>query len=332
MGGNAFKGKCSRLSANRFYDVRDNIMDLLRQKIPEARSKAIESYKAKSSFGDLDILIESGLESSDKFVEAISPIESIKNGPVVSCLIETDLEDYFQVDLIKTKSDSFDFAFNYFSNNDLGNLLGRISHAMGVKFGHDGLWYIIREGTYKFSEICLTKDFNEALDFLMLPRILYTSSFDTLEDIFRFVSSSTFFNPEYFPLEHRSHAARIRDRKRPTYTKFLKWIQTQDKLRHCPIKKDKKEWLPYIFSCFPDFKQEYESALETIRKKKEVKEKFNGKIVMRLTGLVNKELGRFMQHIRSSFKTVDKLDDFMLNHNSDEIEKFISQTYEEYIK
>ncbi|MFX7063789.1 hypothetical protein ABTH87_19220, partial [Acinetobacter baumannii] len=75
----------------------------------------------------------------------------------------------FQVDLIKTANTSFDFAARYFGLNDFGNLIGRIAHQFGAKFGHLGLLYPIRDvrnNSHLIAEICITSDFSEALDLL----------------------------------------------------------------------------------------------------------------------------------------------------------------------
>lgn len=41
-------------------------------------------------------------------------------------------------------NEHFNTSLEYLNWNDLGNLIGRIAHKFGLKYGHKGLLYIIK--------------------------------------------------------------------------------------------------------------------------------------------------------------------------------------------
>ena len=225
-----------------------------------------------------------------------------KNGCCYSVLYEYK-DKKFQVDFILEKEKNFEFAKHYFDYNDLGNLIGRVAHKAGFKFGHDGLWYCIREGNYKVGDICLTKDFSTALRFLGFDVGSYQYGFNSLEDIFEFVTLNPYFDPASYDLNNRSRYARIRDKKRPTYQKFLKWVEYK-KLQAKPSL-DKSSWLEKADNWFLDFKSERSALLAKLERKREIKSKFNGDIIKAITSLEGKDLGRFISEFkqRSDFET-----------------------------
>ena len=207
-----------------------------------------------------------------------------------------------QVDLIGQSPDTFEFTLKYLAWNDLGNLVGRLYHKMGLKFGHDGLWMPLRDGTHEHANILLTRDFDEALRFMDYNPVIFRAGFADLEDIFNFVATNGRFNADIFKLENRNTIAKTRERKRKTYMAFLKWIEDKDRLAKFDWPKDKSVWLSRIFLHFPHATKEYDEAMSELRLNREAKELFNGNIVRELTGLQDKELGYFMKFIREDLK------------------------------
>lgn len=191
----------------------------------------IKSYSAKDSFGDLDIVASKNSKSNEAIqavFEALSATHISRNSDVISYRVPVEdntkwfgSTSFFQVDLIFIDEEDLEFAKNYFAFNDLGNLIGRIAHAMGFKFGHEGLWYVVRKGTHVLENIKVSSNFGASLTFLGFDAERYLEGFETAEDIYRYVADSAFFNPDIFLLHNRNHAARTRDSKRKTYTGFL---------------------------------------------------------------------------------------------------------------
>lgn len=330
MGGNALSKPSVRLARADYLEKERWAVTTLQAEAPRSLVEAIPAYASKETFGDLDILISTGELEPMVAAEALSAEEVVRNGPVTSLGVWTS-GGLFQVDLIYIDKDSFGYAHNYFSYNDLGNLVGRVAHKMGLSHKHNGLYFPVRDGDYKFKEICLTKDYLLALEFLGFSPDVFQRGFNTLEDIFKYVVDSDFFSKEIYLLENRNYASRVRDRKRHTYHEFLKWMELNPRVDY-KYPQDKSTWMDYIFLYFPDFAQEYEGALRELAKIKEVKEKFNGTWVYSLTGAQGKELGALMARFKSSFPDHTDMVEYLLTQPQSEIAFRVRRTHAELQK
>jgi hypothetical protein len=276
------------------------------------RCQPVAAYRQKPDFGDLDLLVESTLFehiTSEQLVAALKPTYQgempwIKNGPVLSIGLPLEDGGCLQADLISTPTVSFDFTAGYFAWNDLGNLVGRVAHKMGLKFGHDGLWLPVRDGTHQFFEVLVTRDFRAALRFLGYDDASWQEGFDSLEQIYAFVAAGSRFNADLYPLENRNHTARVRDRKRPVYMGFLNWIDQQQDLNAFQWNSDKSTYLNDIFAAFPASEADYQASLQALAKSQRDKARFNGRVVTDLTGLQGKDLGHFMGQFKNEHATM----------------------------
>lgn len=297
MGGNALvMTKTRRYSADEYFQLKDRVIETLQAILPDARIEDVKAYGQKPDFGDLDIVVEN-MDAKNRLYPALSALgieDIVKNGPVWSLGW-----DDFQVDLLFQPPQDYNFACNYFAYNDLGNLIGRIARRLDLKFGHDGLAYTLREGDYKIADITLTKDFDSALNYLGLSSERYKQGFETLDEIFEFVTTSPYFDHESFMLHNRSHKARVRDAKRPNYKAFLEYAANLA-LEKEPIRLSKEVSLEKAKTAFPEFATELEKVLALHERKKDMKRKFNGDVVFQLTDLSGKALGLFMAFLRNS--------------------------------
>lgn len=306
MGGNALKTCITRrYNADEYYAIEDDVVCKLHNLFPTSDISPIKAYAKKESFGDLDVLIVSDklpVDWVDMVVNKFDTKESVKNGNVLSFEYRQ-----FQVDLIVTPSEEFQSSVSYFAYNDLGNLLGRVAHSMGLKLGHDGLSYNWRIDTYQFKNIVLLTDFKDILPVLGYSYERYAEGFDTLEDIFKFVVSSDFFNKDIYLLNNRNHTSRIRDAKRKTYMDFLTWLENYEekdsqKSNGAIIKEYGKDtWLPYLFDNIEGFKETYDEVMVEWNQAVLFKSKYNGGLVMQWTGLSCRELGDFMKWHKSNY-------------------------------
>ncbi len=336
MGGNALSSTSVRLTNKNYERVAVNCVGILQALYPQSRMKAIESYRSKSDHGDLDILITS--EGFDPFKAAVplEAVEVVRNGPVTSMgvLVRPEVAqldgNVFQVDLITIPAVAFDYAFAYFSFNDLGNLIGRTAHAAGLTHRHDGLWYYFRDEDHKFREILLTRDYSAALTFLGYDAERFTAGFDTLEDIFLYVTGSAYFNRSIFLLENRNATARVRDRKRKTYTKFLQYCEVHPELPAFQYPENKLDWMPLIAAHFPHFTFEYDQAVADLAEMRAVKAKFNGSLVSVWTGFEGKKLGEFMAVWRQRFASSEELRLFVLGHDQDDLRQEVALLAESF--
>lgn len=316
MGGNALKEfGAQRLPTARVNQIAAEVLDVLTVlKGGPHFAQTIESYRAKPDHGDLDIVLSQRARenlSPQQLVQALSTalqvptMPFVANGPVLSFGYPL-AEGVFQVDLIFVPDATLDFAVKYFAWNDLGNLIGRVAHKMGLSFGHQGLLLPMRDGNNLFATLTLTTDFAQALTFLGFDYDRWLRGFDQVEDIYEFVVGGHGFNAEIYLLENRNHTARVRDRKRPTYTGFLTWLEHQTDLRAFNWTGDKDRWLPLVFDGFPHVKAEYDAARAGMARKKEVSLKYGGLLISRVTGLSGKDLGVFKRKFELSLGTEEQ--------------------------
>lgn len=241
-----------------------------------------------------------------KFIEQhLQTKRLVKNGNVISFEFSKH-----QIDLILTPEKYYQSSLNYFAYNDLGNLVGRIAHKLGFKYGHKGLVYVLREGDKVIGEIEVTQDQNEIMKFLGFDSV--KTEFETLEEIFEYVSSSKYFDPDIYLLHNRNHVSRVRDAKRETYNKFLKWCEEHPEKKKYTFDEAVKEYFKMVrleeaFYLFVGFGKTYDILIKENEYNKKVKALFNGEIVSKLTGLSGKELGAFMKYVKEDLRTEGRL-------------------------
>lgn len=264
----------------------------LEESFTEYKFVVIPAYKEKETFGDMDILycpkVHDLGKISSKFIHTnFLPNEVVVNG---SCMSFDQYE--FQIDLIYSSTEEFDYALAYFSWQDMGNLCGKLARRFGMKHGHDGLFLPIRDGDYLVTELLLTRDIRKTYEFLKLDADKAENGFNNLDEIFEFVSSSPYYDPELYKLENLNTIAKTRDRKRETYRKFLEFGEnyTGPVLQMNP---DKKAYINQVLKFFGK-EEEFLEIMRTVVLGQKAKEIFNGQVVSDITGLVGKELGMFM--------------------------------------
>lgn len=268
-------------------------------------------YKNKESFGDMDILVESdNLPPNWKqlVIETfnLQPEQTHSNGNVFSIMYKN-----FQIDLICMQHKYFNSAYYYYAYNDLGNLLGRITHKMGIKFGHKGLSLIIRPKDFKdhvIGEVELSQNFEDALKIIGVSPEEYDKGFDDIEDIFKYVSSSPYFNSDIYLLDNRNAVSRVRDKKRQTYNKFLEWCESQkDTLPRFDFGNVtekggyslREPWYSdIVLKYFPEAEEKVNALIEEYELNQKLAEKLSGGIVMKVTGIEGKELGVLYKKVK----------------------------------
>jgi hypothetical protein len=341
MGGKALQTGSVRLPAARYREVERALVALLRARFAALRIEAIVAYADKPDFGDLDLLVADGPGyDAAALAAALGALEVVANGDVTSVGVPLP-EGVFQVDLIRIAPASFDFAARYFGYNDMGNLIGRVAHQFGAKFGHLGLLYQIRDpdnAGQLIAQVSITDDFAGALTLLGYDAARYQAlhaagALRTLDDIFAFVVSSPYVNKAIYLLDERSHKARIRDAKRPTYQAFLRWLDaraapalpayawgapgTALRAAQCDA------FLQAAFARFPPFRERHAHALAQAARARQLKLNFNGALVARLTGLTGPRLGDLMTRLREGFGDQAGFESFILGAGSDAIEERI---------
>lgn len=320
MGGTAFGFTADRFTTVEFNEVATVIATSLVDHSDkfEKMPQPILSYRQKETHGDMD-LVYSG--NPDILMEILYENNIItdhkRNGPVTSMLFPYGGRK-FQLDFINVSPESHNFAFNYFCWNDLGNLIGRLAHRIGLKFAFTGLWYVCRDknNTKILGEILLTNDFDAALTYLDLNAARFHQGFDSLEEIFEFVVESKYYDYESVDIERRNNVARTRDKKRSTYNAYLKWLKKQGLDCYNLALPPKYTFLRQHIERFPHLGAKINELEEKERRNMTIKTKFNGDIVSEVTGLTGKELGQFMSHCKNQtwFQLVEDLTEVEIRH------------------
>lgn len=306
MGGHALKNyTTNRICRTQYDDLEDRVQFHIDFLFGSGAFRPIRFYHSKPDFGDMDfVLVTDRTNWKDRIIDHFGLDDSryVSNGPVLSIGI-----DNFQIDVIHHSVDFADFAVCYYSFQDLGNLLGRIYHKLGMKLGHDGLWLVVRSPDSEnriLDDILLTRDWDTVLDILGVDAYTYWNGFDTLEDIFEYVISSPWFDPDIFLLHNRNHTSRVRDRKRTTYNQFLNHIQGRSgsyqfetASSHGGHSIREPYYSQIVLDRFPWVEDRVSELLERDQFNTQFKTVYNGSIVMELTGLSGKELGHFMNQM-----------------------------------
>lgn len=306
MGGKALKNCTTRrFDSAEYFVIAEKVVKILQDELTvpwhTREIEVVKSYRNKPSHGDLDVIVSSEHLPAN-WVELVTAAfnskEVVRNGDVTSFEY-----DEFQVDVIMTNPETFKEACHYFAYNDLGNLMGKLTRALGVKYGHDGLWYTYVDGTESIGSIKLAYDPVVVFDLLGLDYTRWLDGFDDLEDIFEYVATSKYFTPKVYQLAELNHAGRTRDKKRDTYNKFLAWCEGWTGPVY-EFETDKAKYLPMLFAEFNggafwcNFREDWFALRHKMLDKRLYANKFNGHFVSRLTGLCNAPLGEFMVKIK----------------------------------
>lgn len=328
MGGNALKNiETRRYQKYEYFELFKEIHLLYNNSLIHNAFAFVllPSYENKETFGDMDILINTEYIKKDlkRIKEIFKPNEVYNNGNVISF-------DYkqLQIDFIFMRDEYFNSSLNYYSYNDLGNLMGRVANNLGTKYGHAGLIKKLysEDRTKILDEVHISNDTEKIFDFLGFDYSKYKEGFIELEDIFNYVISSQFFSKELFAYENLDHQNRTRNRKRKTYQSFLDYIENNEIKNNFSYEGNRSFALSRIDFYFPEVMiyKRIELAKEREKIKERIKEKFNGSIVSNLTKLEGSELGKFIQLFKAS---KESFDEYILNTNFENIKDDIILLY-----
>jgi len=308
VGGNALKRYATKRLNKDDYDIVVKEFSDIFETTFGFRPVEILAYKNKETFGDADLLLDSNKlpqfwkEDLRKTFQLTNDTY-FPNGDVTSVGFKN-----FQIDLISTSNIAA--SFFYFSYNDLGNLLGRLSKKLGAKLGHNGLSIVVRHNDrsdHVLKEIHLTDNVEEMLDFVGVDYDRYLQGFDDLEDIFNFVISSKWFNRDIYLFDNRNSINRRRDKKRATYNGFLKFLEDTSPTNNHTFTKvherggysiEHEYYKSEILSRWAWVEDEVNTVIENFELELKFKEIYNGNIVAKMTGYEGKTLGAFMSKIK----------------------------------
>lgn len=271
-----------------------------------------QAYRNKDSFGDADILcLSDGSVNTDikKWIyDTFDSKEVVQNTTVYSFEYRE-----LQVDFILTPPKNWESAKTYFSYNDIHNLIGKLFHTIGLKWGQDGLRYVYRVDGKILGEISLTTSYAEAFPLVGLDPSVYAAGFDDMVDMFKYVLTSKFFHPSKYDLENLNKINRDRDKKRKTYQAFMQYIDPLRGNEYMYFYPDKRVYLGLIDSHFPGFLRNYRELEILEERRRLIGTFFNGDIVMSRTGLSGKDLGVALKNFEKYFGDKSRLDRYVLS-------------------
>lgn len=290
----------------------------------------VKCYHNKTDHGDLDLLIkfDNGININwkDAIEKHFAPKAINANGNVYSF----DFKN-FQIDIIPVNESKWEIANVYYSYDPLGNIMGKTFHKFGLSYGWEGLFYKFRNFNGRNSKnILISNNPEKIFEFGGFNYNRYLQGFDDLEDIFKFVIDSKYFDTEIFQMNNLKSIDKKRNRKRGSYHIFLKYLKDNMINITYPFDKNKDSYLPMINKYFPESKIFDEiKLLEKIdSRNKFISQKFNGDIVMSwIPDLKGKELGQAI----GKFMNVlgDEYNDFIYNSSYEMIYNRFMEIYNE---
>lgn len=334
MGGNLFK--VGRISKERYHEIVASLQPFLDKHFTEKdlggefqqHYRIPSAYRSKPDYGDVDVILNATYLQNREWIEPLIKDLGITEVKRVGNVVSTLYMD-FQVDFFTVGEGRFESTYNFMSYNILGNLLGRIFHKFNLKYGEDGLKYVLRGFNNHISkEIMLTRDIRKSLDFLELDYMRWVQGFDTLEDIFEYVISCKYFCSNSYLNDYFN--VRKRASERPDFNKFLDYLHERNIDKNFPFSKDKSVYIPMIESYFPESKlaKRVKTHQELQIKLQKISEKFNGRVVMSLLNYEGEVLGRFIGMFKSFYGS--KFDDLILNSTQEAINNAIINFDEQY--
>lgn len=317
MGGNALKYCKTRRYQKDEFDV---IIQIIKGKLLTffERVDMPKYFKNKPSFGDADFLClipdKFNINLKQWIIDEFQSKEVFINGGVYSFEYNE-----LQVDVILSTKLHYETYLNYLCWNDLNNLVGKISRRLGLSWGQEGLFYKYYSDGKLLGEIIVSKFHIESLYFLGFDALRYEDGFDSLDEIFDFVTSSKYFCPWIYDLENLNKTNRDRDKKRATYNAFIEHIKPlkdkgEDAYHY--FYPDKKVYLGMIDAYFPGFLKEYRALEIKEERIHKIASLFNGDIVMQHFDLSGVELGEAMKKFKNEYNDdKEQFGDWILEQN-----------------
>jgi len=273
------------------------------------------AIRSKQDHGDLDVVVGVDFLNYGNFIKYIQDTYGVKphqNSNVISFPVNG-----FQVDVTFVNNDFFNQTIAYTSWGDLGNLMGRIYHKMGLHYGHEGLQYWIREGMFRENN-----DWSDS-DHICSKFVISTSmwniceaggfdfnrwfeGFNTEEDAFQFIATSKYFRKDIYSFENLNHINRVRNKKRGMYMRFLEWVdKTNPPDSPVPLA-SKEDYSLYYQYRYIELQKAIDRCRFEFTIKSRVKEKFSGKVVLDVLGDIDGELvGEICKKFKSVYSPIE---------------------------
>ncbi|KAH0547824.1 hypothetical protein FGG08_000081 [Glutinoglossum americanum] len=223
-----------RMSPEVYIKLREKYLDLLSTRFYQLAICPIESPE-KKSYGDIDILVE-GPRYPFEVQDLAGALEAQRYshetaGPTTNFAIpdteregEEDVVVYRQLDVHVCRPGTLDWEVFTKSHGDMWNILGSMGRFYGVTVNDRGCHLRIPEiepVDRKHSLLHLTSDPAEALALFGLDVDSYQRGFQTVDEMFDYISSTRFFRHGAFENTEEKRRDRQRMSQRPV---FRRWV------------------------------------------------------------------------------------------------------------
>ncbi|WP_373551296.1 hypothetical protein [Haliscomenobacter sp.] len=301
MGGNLFK--LGRLPKTEYLEIEAGLRQYLDQKLGDLYHIP-RCFRDKPDFGDVDIIVSDAAihttwqDLRTELIKDLGIQEHKSLGSVFSTVYQN-----FQVDFFYREHRYFDSTYNYLSFNDVGNILGKIFKRFNLKYGEQGLQYVFRRADGHFQkDLEVSQDFQRIFAFLQLDYAHWVRGFDTLDELFRWVTASPYFSIQPYQEQDATTSQRIKERT--TMRRFVQWLEEKGVLQKFEFEADRDVYLPMIAAFFPEGHLLEKIELERQREAYvlRLREKYSGQVIMRLfPDLQGKALGDFMRSFEAQW-------------------------------
>lgn len=287
------------LSANHYKNCEimnrttfDDVVHFLTQKLDDQKLTytIVNNVTEQSLFKEVNVIIDIDMLSHSFF--DITPYA--RNANVHTFI----LNHKYKVNFIKLDKEHHDIAKFYYSYNDFGFILSTLlSYRSNYVLKETGLYYKYQEGK-KPHLIFLTNKLDDILSIVQLDIETYNKGFNTLDELFQYVSLCPIFNSSIFQIDNLKRLDKCHYRISKTYSKFIKWLSKNEI--------DAKSYGKLI-PAYVKFKDIVELEINSINENTkfaiEFKSKFNGSIVRSLTGLQDKDLAQFISLLKKKYSS-----------------------------
>lgn len=307
MGGHALGIPTQRLTPDRYNEVSSDIVTRLQ--LFYSLAELTIPRPNKTSHGDVDILVSGKITELDPRV-VFGATVVVRNGGVTSF----DYQGH-QVDLIHIQNkDEFQLARLFYSLGDFGMIIGMMMKSLGLKYGYQGLSVVVES-----TQIKLSTDIDLIFKFMGLDGDQWQRGFNTDEQVFDFIISSRLFRHSMFKRheDRWNHGERKALGNRPMFVAFIAYVELHAQ-NHTELDKLLADDITKEAVAYFDKQSEVDKVMERLDRTRRLKQRFNGHIVMEITGLKAQPLSAFIQYCRSRIS-----DDEMLKMTPQQVREVI---------
>lgn len=323
MGGNALQTNTDRASPQHYLNVYVQVQRRLQTEWPNAVTYLPRKHRFKQDHGDLDLLVrQDTVDLSREWVKSAFGVEELHvNDGVWTFAVDLPLPisdanetSALQVDLVTKRKEHFEMAKAFFDQSGLGNLMGKLARWLRYKWGFQGLRMPVYrdpqgERSVKYGEYVLTRDPQEAFEFLGFDYERFQEGFTFMDEIFEYVRRSEHFCKEPFMPENMTADQKQRDRKRPVWDQFRKYLLGLEELGELPSKPEsrptQKEAIERAKEAFPfsELHTDLQHDKEFVELREKSKETWTGRVPMEEFGVEGRKLGEMLANFQETFST-----------------------------